>query len=199
MALFIALPFIGGYIGYNLAPEKVVETERIVEVHRESEINESLTSAHESNNLQSIFSGDSYLETHPDLFTARDSLQVGQQYGAFTIDTTDHTVELSGTTELTGYFVTTYDGPLPTYFIPSEVSYDALPLVKNLAATNFNVPYCVDIKNYDTTKLFLSSDGQNIQVAGFNEARISREVTVKITMLDLSRPGSCYTALAIEE
>ena len=31
MALFVALPFIGGWIGYMYAPEKVVEIERIVE------------------------------------------------------------------------------------------------------------------------------------------------------------------------
>lgn len=32
LALFIALPFLGGYIGYVYAPEKVVEVERVVEV-----------------------------------------------------------------------------------------------------------------------------------------------------------------------
>ncbi len=30
MALFIAMPFIGGWIGYTYAPEKVVEVERVV-------------------------------------------------------------------------------------------------------------------------------------------------------------------------
>lgn len=32
IALFIILPFLGGWIGYNYAPEKVVEVERIVEI-----------------------------------------------------------------------------------------------------------------------------------------------------------------------
>lgn len=32
MALFIALPFVGGWVGYTFAPEKVVEVERVVEV-----------------------------------------------------------------------------------------------------------------------------------------------------------------------
>ncbi len=32
MACFIILPFLGGWIGYNYAPEKVVEIERIVEI-----------------------------------------------------------------------------------------------------------------------------------------------------------------------
>lgn len=36
MALFIVLPFIGGWIGYNYAPTKVVEIERVV-VETESE------------------------------------------------------------------------------------------------------------------------------------------------------------------
>jgi len=30
LALFVALPFIGGYVGYTYAPEKVVEVERVV-------------------------------------------------------------------------------------------------------------------------------------------------------------------------
>ena len=34
MALFIAMPFIGGWIGYTYAPEKVVEVEKIVEVEK---------------------------------------------------------------------------------------------------------------------------------------------------------------------
>ncbi len=37
MVLFIALPFIGGWIGYTYAPEKVVEVEKIVEVEPEPE------------------------------------------------------------------------------------------------------------------------------------------------------------------
>ncbi len=32
MALFIIMPFLGGWIGYTYAPEKVVEVERVVEV-----------------------------------------------------------------------------------------------------------------------------------------------------------------------
>jgi hypothetical protein len=36
MILFITLPFVGGWIGYNYAPEKVVEVERIVEVQKEA-------------------------------------------------------------------------------------------------------------------------------------------------------------------
>ena len=31
MALFVALPFVGGWVGYAYAPEKVVEVERVVE------------------------------------------------------------------------------------------------------------------------------------------------------------------------
>lgn len=39
MALFIILPFVGGYIGYTFAPEKVVEKEVIREVETASEAN----------------------------------------------------------------------------------------------------------------------------------------------------------------
>ena len=35
MALFIALPFVGGWIGYAYAPEKVVEIEKIITVESE--------------------------------------------------------------------------------------------------------------------------------------------------------------------
>lgn len=37
MALFVALPFLGGWIGYTHAPEKVVEVERIVETNSPKE------------------------------------------------------------------------------------------------------------------------------------------------------------------
>jgi len=37
MILFITLPFIGGWIGYQYAPEKVVEVESIVEVEKKVE------------------------------------------------------------------------------------------------------------------------------------------------------------------
>ena len=37
LALFVALPFIGGWIGYNYAPEKVVEVERVV--YKETPVN----------------------------------------------------------------------------------------------------------------------------------------------------------------
>lgn len=36
MVLFIILPFIGGYIGYTYAPEKIIEVEKII--HKDSEI-----------------------------------------------------------------------------------------------------------------------------------------------------------------
>ncbi len=35
LSLFIILPFLGGYVGYSLAPEKVVEVERVVEIERD--------------------------------------------------------------------------------------------------------------------------------------------------------------------
>lgn len=37
MTLFVALPFIGGYIGYTYAPVKVVEVEKMVEVEKVGE------------------------------------------------------------------------------------------------------------------------------------------------------------------
>ncbi|MCA9361625.1 hypothetical protein KC845_03655 [Candidatus Kaiserbacteria bacterium] len=43
MALFVILPFVGGYIGYTLAPEKVVERIVIKEVDSEFAVNDSYT------------------------------------------------------------------------------------------------------------------------------------------------------------
>ena len=37
LALFVALPFIGGYVGYQFAPEKVVEVQRMVELEKKSD------------------------------------------------------------------------------------------------------------------------------------------------------------------
>jgi len=35
LCLFISLPFIGGYVGYNYAPAKIVEFERVIVLHNE--------------------------------------------------------------------------------------------------------------------------------------------------------------------
>lgn len=39
--LFVALPFIGGWIGYTFAPEKIIEVEKIVEINKPSHVRES--------------------------------------------------------------------------------------------------------------------------------------------------------------
>lgn len=49
MALFIAMPFIGGWVGYTYAPEKIVEVEKVVVVEKEPE-----TEIIESNSNQEI-------------------------------------------------------------------------------------------------------------------------------------------------
>ena len=43
MALFVVLPFIGGYVGYVYAPEKVVEVERVIEVKKDSITTEGIS------------------------------------------------------------------------------------------------------------------------------------------------------------
>ena len=56
LALFIALPFIGGYVGYHFAPEKVVEVEReVAEVSsdvKESEQKDDGVAQKENNSLR---------------------------------------------------------------------------------------------------------------------------------------------------
>ncbi len=41
MALFIILPFLGGWIGYTYAPEKIIEVERVIVQDAQVDINES--------------------------------------------------------------------------------------------------------------------------------------------------------------
>ena len=43
LALFVILPFLGGYIGYVYAPEKVVEVVKIVEVTKTDQVNSTET------------------------------------------------------------------------------------------------------------------------------------------------------------
>jgi hypothetical protein len=38
MGLFVALPFLGGWIGYTYAPEKIVQVDRIIEVEKITEV-----------------------------------------------------------------------------------------------------------------------------------------------------------------
>lgn len=40
LALFVALPFIGGWIGYQYAPEKIVEVERVVTEEASTDVND---------------------------------------------------------------------------------------------------------------------------------------------------------------
>jgi hypothetical protein len=57
LGLFIVLPFLGGYVGYTFAPEKVVEVERVVETENEVEVEsaqDSVTAGHESSLTESI-------------------------------------------------------------------------------------------------------------------------------------------------
>lgn len=42
MLLFILMPFIGGWIGYQYAPEKVIEVERVVEVENIREVTRAI-------------------------------------------------------------------------------------------------------------------------------------------------------------
>jgi hypothetical protein len=68
MALFIILPFLGGWIGYTYAPEKVVEVERVV--MKEVVTNQETSSQYDTP------------ESHGVVFTAG-SLLEGKKYGSF--------------------------------------------------------------------------------------------------------------------
>jgi len=67
MGLFIALPFLGGWIGYTYAPEKIVEIEKITILEKETSPEESLE------------------EIRKNYFPALNNLNVGDSIGAFKI------------------------------------------------------------------------------------------------------------------
>lgn len=54
MGLFVLLPFVGGYVGYTFAPEKVVEVEKVVIQKVQSEIEDSEQVISESTVIQEI-------------------------------------------------------------------------------------------------------------------------------------------------
>lgn len=73
LALFIILPFVGGYIGYTFAPEKIVEVEKVVE--REVVVEKEVVTEVDSSNLlvRSVSSANYalYEETCPNEVTQR--------------------------------------------------------------------------------------------------------------------------------
>jgi len=72
MALFIILPFLGGWIGYTYAPEKVVEVEKVVLIEKET-----------SQKVEAEKTSKEILETN---FPALARVNVGDSFGAFTVD-----------------------------------------------------------------------------------------------------------------
>lgn len=71
LVLFIIMPFIGGYIGYIYAPEKIIEVEKIVFLRNESDKKEDLLEGWEyytDNDLEIEFQypADFYIGKHQD-------------------------------------------------------------------------------------------------------------------------------------
>jgi hypothetical protein len=54
MVLFIILPFLGGYIGYTYAPEKIVEVEKIVVIGKEAQISPEPVKIHYTNESSAL-------------------------------------------------------------------------------------------------------------------------------------------------
>jgi len=66
MALFVAMPFIGGWIGYTYAPEKIIEVEKFVEVEKEAEnvVRESKSYQDEQSHITVTPGAWNQIETH---------------------------------------------------------------------------------------------------------------------------------------
>jgi len=94
MGLFVVLPFLGGWIGYVNAPEKVVEVERIVMLEKETITDTATTTKLESSNsqdetieAQSNSSEESPQEILEEHFPTLADVNVGDPAGAFTVTT----------------------------------------------------------------------------------------------------------------
>ena len=74
MALFIVLPFLGGYVGYSYAPESVVEVEKVV-VKNLTPVTEVETSENEGELSYVLTSEDSTFPT-ADIFVVRSTAKV---------------------------------------------------------------------------------------------------------------------------
>jgi len=67
MALFVLLPFIGGWIGYMYAPEKVVEVERVVKVETSKQI-ETVSVSNKAHELPQTTGVETVTTTAPTFF-----------------------------------------------------------------------------------------------------------------------------------
>ena len=107
MTLFIVLPFIGGWVGYRYAPDKVVEVDRVITVNIEK--HNADNSLDESRFIEEISDIDD-----DNLFLVRE-IEVGDKFGELTVEsiyfssepytfdgTHDVTVRFSGEVVLTG-------------------------------------------------------------------------------------------------
>jgi hypothetical protein len=132
MALFVILPFVGGWIGYTFAPEKVVEIERVVEV--EKEVLVEVPTQKPTNEF--IFSTD----VSEDIILF-DELEVGQTYSGLKLSSieevptrnpsyTNTAAKFSNKFTLTGSLVFFPDGQGFRAFIPDISSVKSFPLVR---------------------------------------------------------------------
>jgi len=126
LALFVALPFLGGYVGYMNAPEKVVEVERVVIQEVETKNNQVADLSAETISFEDLEIGQDYigflLQEYIRSYDADAAQFVGQ-------------VELLGNVASVG-------GPGQTYgFFPTVESFRNLPLVDDDSSESFGIIY----------------------------------------------------------
>ncbi len=221
MTLFIILPFLGGWIGYTYAPEKVVEVERVVVEEVENEVN-VWADPNDAQPIKNVYwNFASKVVEGAFLF---DELEINNLYGDFTLKSisnisgTDRKVaEFEGTSELVGVFVSDAS-ILPPSFVPTIASTKKLPIVVGEKIIDdfrleFSVApdFCIvdNVKYRDGAISIASSffDNETAYYLGFDETertvntfqKLSNPVKVSIKNLTITSPqnggsGGCYVA-----
>lgn len=204
MTLFIILPFLGGLVGYTLAPEKIVEIERITVLEKETSPEESIQ------------------EIRTNYFPALNNVNVGDSVGAFKVKSVEldtftpffggpngepytlsegrHTalVSMEGTVSLSGKLVIenslTEEGKAAgtAYFIafkPSPSEIEKLPFIEGFNNKDkFDTIFVKGIENHPFVLDTLTTLGCSIQTDEWCEGleyTESDEMAITITGFNL--------------
>jgi hypothetical protein len=177
MALFIIMPFIGGWIGYNYAPEKVVEVDKVIikEVEKEvvSEVVKNSLSA------LSIKKGDVFnnmvVEEVSSYFSRNEAIKDEPSLG-------DVSVSFLGETTLVGTLTIDTNFDFISDFTPESM--EKLPRLDNsdryvwFRFLNPEIIQTVNLKNSDRVEVVIDEYIYSAPTEASNEARIVRSAKI---------------------
>lgn len=157
MTLFVALPFLGGWVGYVFSPAKVYVIEKVVEVEpKEDNAQQEVVPR---DNTEQFIQSMTYPSTYPvsyrydasDRAIEFSDLVIGEQYGRFTLEDIIASSEPYGplqavfTGEITLVGNIRYDdGMIGEIFMPTIGSLQRLPLIQS---PNSHVIGCVFLRH----------------------------------------------------